>query len=183
MMSEYRGHGVYVFRTRRPGMLGRMPQGVPLGLAGGFGAAYLIWGYGWTIAVVLASFLLQPRHFAYVGESNAVRLRKRAHLEGGGKYHAVPKPWADLDPTWYCLALPWAPKWLLRAVETAGIVLLWPVYNKQKNLWNPRRIPLESAKKQRVQRDAVRWSFNFRVGHLILWIAAGCTLLMRGWFV
>ncbi len=135
----YNGAGVYVFRARRPGFIGRIP------VAG--------------------------RHFAYVGESSHVRLRRRDHLEGSVKYNAFPKPWTDLAPTWYFLPLPGAPKFLLRSVETLLILLLWPVYNHQKNLWNPRRIPIKSAKRQRGQRDVLGWSFNVRFGHLILWMA------------
>lgn len=139
-VSAYRGAGVYVFRTRRPGLIGRIP--------------------------------LIGRHTAYVGESNAVELRRLAHVVGGGKFGAVAKPWADLKPTHYVIPLPGAPKSVLRAVETLLILLLWPVYNHAKNQWNPRRIPLSTAKRQRAQRDDIRWSFNLRPAHVLLWVAA-----------
>jgi hypothetical protein len=148
--TSYRGAGVYVFRTRRPGLLGRIPF---------FG-----------------------RHFAYVGESNAVQLRKDAHLLGGGKYRAVPKHWADLKPTHYVIPLPGAPKHVLRWIETLVILLCWPVYNDAKNKWNPRRIPLSSARRQRGQRDFLGWSFNLRPAHLFLWVVFGGLALMNdGW--
>lgn len=146
----YRGAGVYVFRTRRPGLLGRIP--------------------------------LIGRHFAYVGESSAVRMRRRDHLEGSVKYNALPKPWTDLKPSWYFIPLPWAPKVVLRSVETVLILLFWPVYNDQKNRWNPRRIPLKAAKRQRGSRDVVFWSFNFRPAHALLWAAFVLAGLSQGWW-
>lgn len=131
---------MYIFRTRRPGLFGRVP--------------------------------LLGRHFGYVGMSTHVYTRKLVHLKGSMKYNALPKPWSDLKPTWYYIPMPLAPKWLLLSVETALIALLWPVYNHQKNLWNPRRIPLKSAKRQRGSRDVCGWSFNFRLAHFVLWIVA-----------
>lgn len=120
------------------------------------------------------------RHWGYVGEGH-VRSRYSDHLDGSVKYNAMPKPWADLRPTWYFIPLPyWKP--LLHGVETLLIFLLWPVYNHQKNLWNPRRIPLRSAKRQRGQRDVIGWSFNIRWGHVFL-IIVGLSLLahQEGW--
>lgn len=178
MASTYRGAGVYLFRTRRPGLIGRIyPQVVLVQvLVVGFGL--WLWGYPWWWAAV-AGFLLWPRHNAYVGESNAVGLRRMAHLYGGGKFKAEAKPWADLDPSWYFLPLPGAPKWVLHSVETVATLLLWPVYPQQKNLWNPRRIPRASARRQRTQREAIGWSFNIRPAHLIVW-AALITYLIGG---
>lgn len=148
----YNGAGVYAFRTRRPGLFGRVP--------------------------------LLGRHWAYVGQSVHVRVRRHVHLHGSVKYNEMPKPWADLDPTWYFLPLPFAPTFVLLAVETLGILLLWPVYNHQKNLWNPRRIPLKSARRQRGQRDFSGWSWNFRPAHAALWMAAiVLTYVNEGWFL
>jgi len=181
MSKGYRGAGVYVFRTRRPGIIGRMPMWLPVAAGLLSWPLLLMLGYpGWPALLVL---LILPRHFAYVGESNAVRLRKKAHLEGSLKYDTPPKPWADLDPSWYFIPLPGAPKAILRLVEAIVIQLLWPVYNHQKNLTNPRRIPLSAAKRQRGQRDFTGWSFNFRAAHAILWVAAaGFIWMNRGVF-
>lgn len=151
MANGRQGHnwsGVYVFRTRRPGLLGRIP--------------------------------LLGRHTAYVGEGH-VRSRYRDHLDGSVRFNAFPKPWADLKPTWYYLPLPYW-KWLLRTVETLLIALLWPVYNQQKNLWNPRRIPLKTAKRQRGQRDLIGWSFNLRPAHFMIWICSAVLIYANdGW--
>lgn len=146
----YNGAGVYIFRTRRPGLFGRVP--------------------------------VVGRHFAYVGESGHVRFRRSVHLKGSVKYNSFPKPWTDLKPSWYFIPLPFFPKVALRAVETLLIALLWPVYNHQKNLWNPRRIPLTAAKRQRGSRDVCGWSFNFRFAHLFLWIAVTVLTYENGWW-
>lgn len=140
--------GVYLFRTQRPGLAGRIP--------------------------------LIGRHTAYVGEGH-VRSRYRDHLDGSVKYGVPAKPWADLNPSWYFIPLPyWKP--LLRLVEMLLILTLWPVYNHQKNLWNPRRIPLQVAKWQRGQRDVIGWSFNLRPGHALLWLVfIGITIMKDGW--
>lgn len=84
-------------------------------------------------------------HWGYVGETVSFWHRHRQHGEN--------QPWADLDPR--CrIRIPLPPwKWLLRSVETLLIVALWPVYNHQKNRWNPRRIPLATALRQRRTRD------------------------------
>lgn len=145
----YNGAGVYVFRTRRPGLIGRIPF---------FG-----------------------RHTAYVGMSEHVRFRKGVHLKGSMKYNALPKPWTDLKPSWYFIPFPFAPRWVLLWIETVVIALLWPVYNHQKNLWNPRRIPLKAAIRQRGSRDFCGWSFNFRYGHVILWVALIGFCVTKGW--
>lgn len=160
--------GVYLFRTRKPGFVGRLPGwfGVTATLLSG--AILLLLGWWWQAA--LLGLLFNSRHNAYVGETVTLTGRRSEHLNGGGRYRHAAKPWTDLEPSWYYVPLPsW--KWLLRSVETLGIVLLWPVYNQQKNLWNPRRIPLESARKQRARRDAWGWSFNMRPAHLMLLVA------------
>lgn len=147
--GRYNGPGAYIFRTRRPGLLGRIP--------------------------------LIGRHTAYVGESAHVRSRYREHVEGSVKYNAFPKPWAELEPTWYYIPLP-PGKWLRLWVETVLIALLWPVYNHQKNLWNPRRIPLKSARRQAAQRAVMGWSFNFRFAHAVLWLVTAGVLYTKGWY-
>lgn len=120
------------------------------------------------------------RHFLYVGMSTRVRSRYSEHLFGSMKYNALPKPWADRKVTWYYVPLPpWKP--LLLTVETLLIVCLWPVYNSQKNLWNPRRIPLQSARRQRAQRDLIGWSFNIRPAHPVLALVLTGIAYTKGW--
>lgn len=152
-------------RTSRQGLIGRLP--------GWFGpcaallsfALLLLLGWPWWVSLI--GLLFNSRQFGYVGETVALLQRRSEHENGGGRWGKAQQPWADLRPTFYSLPLP-ARKWLLHCVETLLIVLVWPVYNKQKNLWNPRRIPLASAKRQRARRDAWGWSFNMRPPHLAL---------------
>ena len=97
-------------------------------------------------------------HFAYVGETTSFYHRDQQHRYGLGSYRTPAQPWADLSPyVWLRIPLPrW--KWLLRAVETLVILLVWPAYNVQKNRWNPRRIPPRMARDQRIARDrGIRW--------------------------
>ena len=104
------------------------------------------------------------RHFAYVGETTSFYHRHGQHMDS--------QPWADLKPR-VVLRIPLPPwKWLLRTVEMALILLLWPAYNHKGNLWNPRRIPLSTARRQRRARDRHGWSLNFRLAHLLLIVAA-----------
>jgi hypothetical protein len=169
-MSNYRGAGVYAFRTRRPGLIGRLPVWLAPAAALTSLAALNLLGYPlWPAALAL---LFYPRHWAYVGETNAIQLRKAQHLEGGGKFRATQKPWADLEPRHHFIALPRASKRMLRLIETLLILLLWPVYNHKKNLWNPRRIPLEAARGQRYVRDHMNWCLNVRPIHIMI-IAGG----------
>lgn len=178
MGNGYRGAGVYLFRTRRPGLAGQLPGYVAPTAAAVSTTILLTAGWWWPAG--LLPLLLFSRHTAYIGESTAVRLRRDAHLHGSTRWKTAAKPWADLDPTWYFLPLPRA-KWVLRSVETLGIVLFWPVYNHQKNRWNPRRIPLSSAKRQREQRDRLGWSFNLRPIHLLLIAVITTSLILKGW--
>jgi hypothetical protein len=164
-VSGYRGAGVYAFRGRRPGLIGRLPGWFGWVSAGISLVALMMLGYNPWFA--LLGFLFNSRHWMYVGETNAIQLRKSAHLEGGGRFKAEAKPWADLAPSHYFLRLP-ASKRLLLFVETIGILLLWPVYNHKKNLWNPRRISLRGARAQRVMRDRWGWSINITVIHLFM---------------
>lgn len=174
----YNWGGVYVFRGRRPGLIGRIPLALYLSflLPGSLLCAHYFLQHWWLGGAML---LLSPRHTLYVGEGR-VRSRRRDHLEGSVKFNQLPKPWNDLSPSWYFLPLPYV-KPLIRSVETLLILLLWPVYNHQKNLWNPRRIPLKTAKRQRGQRDFAGWSFNFRYGHAVLWVAGIGFAWMNGW--
>lgn len=116
-------------------------------------------------------------HWGYVGETSSFYHRDQQHLFGLGKYATIAKPWADLEPRCYRIGLPnW--KWLRRSVETLVILALWPVYNHQKNQWNPRRIPLHAAKFQRAERDHGVRPFNLRLIHVVLLLAAAATLWM-----
>lgn len=106
------------------------------------GAVFGVWFFG--------------RHFAYVGETLSFYHRGKQHLLGGGNYDVKAKDWSDLKPKCYRIPLPpW--KWLLRSGETLVISLTWPVYNIQKNLWNPRRISPARARAQRLARDTKNW--------------------------
>lgn len=115
-------------------------------------------------------------HFAYVGETTSFYHRHVEHVYGGGRYGAVAKSWSDLDPyVWARIPLPpW--KWLLRSVETVVILLTWPVYNHEKNLWNPRRIPLPVAARQRRWRNAGIGRWWPRPIHVVLILVAAVAL-------
>lgn len=103
------------------------------------------------------------RHFAYVGETTSFRHRHLQHTVGGGRYGHQAQPWADLDPV-CVLRIPLPPwKWLLHAVETLFILILWPVYNHKKNLWNPRRIPMGVARAMHAARTQRRFGTVHRV--------------------
>lgn len=143
------GPGVYVWRTRKPAAL----LGLPF-----FG-----------------------RHFGYVGETTSIQHRMRQHLGTPSPLDEFPmngQPWCDLRPKLVLfIGLPkW--KWLLRTVETLVILLLWPVYNHSKNLWNPRRIPKYVAMRQRAARNKRdhRWSMNVRPFHLIFLVLLFCLM-------
>lgn len=113
-------------------------------------------------------------HWGYVGETRSFYHRHLQHSVGGGAYRVEPKDWADRSPRCYRLALPdW--RWLRRSVESLAIGLLWPVYNVQKNRWNPRRIPPKVARWQRHQRDiGAHWLINIRPVHTVLFIVLAC---------
>lgn len=152
-------------RTNRQGLIGRLPGW--FGLATALLSFALLTLLGWPWWVSLAGLLFNSRQFGYVGETVVLEQRRLEHLNGGGRWGKEQQPWADLEPEFYSIPLP-ARKWLLRSVETMLILLILPVYNRKKNLLNPRRIPLDSAKRQRARRDAWRWSFNMRPPHLAL---------------
>lgn len=168
------GGGVYVYRTRKPAsLIGRLrlPWWTTPVMAGGMAALVVATPVPWWMAAPAVLFA-SGRHFAYVGETTSFRDRHAQHLGNigsGAKFEQAGKPWADLDPVCVLrLPLPrW--KWLLRSVETLLIALLWPVYNHKKNLWNPRRIPLVSQRRQRYARDRRKFgfSFNLRSAHMV----------------
>lgn len=107
------------------------------------------------------------RHWGYVGQTSSFWHRDRQHLWGDVRYGHVAKPWADLDPKCYRLPLPnW--KWLRLAVEAVAILLLAPVYNDKGNRWNPRRIPLSVAARQRAQRNRGLILWTVRPVHVVL---------------
>ncbi len=116
-------------------------------------------------------------HFAYVGETNSFHHRHLQHTRGGGTYRVVSKPWADRSPyVWLRIPLPdW--KWLRLTVETLVILLVWPVYNHRKNLWNPRRIRLPMQHFQRRMRDRSGWCFNWTLAHSVGWAALAFSAL------
>jgi hypothetical protein len=149
------GAGVYIWRADKPGSV----------------TAGLLRRAGIKIRI---PFLMT--HFAYVGETKSLRHRERQHRgnEGtGDAFEQRGKPWIDLNARIvFFLPLPrW--KWLLRTVETLFILLTWPVYNHAKNLWNPRRIPLNVQHRQRRARNgrSLPVSVNFRPYHTIIILA------------
>lgn len=181
------GGGVYVYRARKPAsLIGRLNLPEWTGLAGAViaGTAGELLGVPWYLTAPLG-LSLSGRHFAYVGETTSFRDRHAQHMGNigsGAKFEQRAKPWADLDPR--CVArfrLPrW--KWLLRSTETLIMLLTWPVYNDKKNRWNPRRIPLVSARRQRFARErrSLGVSWNFRAAHVlgfIYWIVIGVMAL------
>lgn len=103
------------------------------------------------------------RHFGYGGQTRNPKMRDVEHLEGGGRYGHTCAPWSDLAPKKYVVfKMKHCPQWLLNTVEFLVIKLLFPVYNHAHNLTNPRRIPIPTARAQRVARDARGWCFNVR---------------------
>ncbi len=173
-----KGGGVYVYRARKPAsLIGklRLPEwtAAPAMVAAGFAGEMI--GVPWFVAAP-AGLLITGRHFAYVGETTSFRDRHGQHLGNigsGARFEQAGKPWADLEPRCVVrIPLPrW--KWLLRSTETLVMLLLWPVYNHKKNLWNPRRIPLVSARRQRFARERrnIGLSWNFRSAHVVALIA------------
>lgn len=105
------------------------------------------------------------RENGYVGESVSFTARSDDHM-GRGRYGHAAKPWSDLDPKMYrVIRLPWwlCWKWVLKPLETLVILLTWPRYNDKKNRWNPRRIPIGLAKRQREARDYGGIGYRARV--------------------
>jgi hypothetical protein len=181
------GGGVYVYRTRKSGsVLGIYFRGLPwyvwpLVTMGSCILNQVVNGAWW---IGLAILLFTGRHFAYVGETVSFKDRHREHIIGGGRWAKKCQPWSDLDPR-CVLRLPLPPwKWLLHAIETFGILVCAPVYNDRKNKWNPRRIPLRSARRQRVKRDGrkLKITFNFRAIHLVQIVVGVIALHVLGVF-
>jgi hypothetical protein len=182
-----KGGGVYVYRTRKPAsLIGKIPLRerymYPIGVAVSAAPIVAVGGPWWM--ALPAGLFLTGRHFGYVGETTSFEARHAQHLGNigtGAKFEQRAKPWADLRPV--CVARIRLPrwKWLLRSTETLIMLLTWPVYNDKKNRWNPRRIPLVSARRQRYRRDGRRLgvSWNFRSAHVVaalLLIIAGVML-------
>jgi len=188
------GGGVYVYRTRKPAsLLGLLHAKIdtpwwafPIGAAFAciVNAAF---GFPWWIGLFV--LFTSGRHFAYVGETVSFKDRHKEHTEGGGRWKTRagrPKPsaaWSDLDPV-CVLRLP-APKkkWLLRAIETFFIRLLFPVYNEKKNKGNPRRITRDSAIRMRNRRNKRRVKlslWNVRFGHLVIVVFVLSVLVSLG---
>ncbi len=96
----------------------------------------------------------------YVGLTNSFYHRKRQHL--GQDVRTPAKGWSDLRPKCYeVIRLPWwlCWRWVMAPLETLVILATWPVYNIQKNRWNPRRRTLGQAAMDRVKRDQKRVSW------------------------
>jgi hypothetical protein len=106
----------------------------------------------------------RTRENGYVGLSNSWELRKRDHL-GQGRYGNAAKPWTDLDPVWHVLKLPWwlGFRWTLAPLEFVAIKVLMPRYNVTHNRANPRRVPLQTQRLQRLARDQGRVRTHSRV--------------------
>lgn len=124
------------------------------------------------------------RHNAYVGETSSRFHRDRQHLHGGGRFGAVQKPWADLDPKCYplpCLFPGWT--WVRRGQEKLYIWLLLPVYNAAWNKANPRRIKPGKAEQQRWRRDRNKLSIDIRVmlARLLVWLTIVSAAAIGGW--
>lgn len=102
------------------------------------------------------------RENGYVGQSNNVPIRIKQHF-GQDSRHPE-KPWADLDPVWHVLWLPWwlSWKWAQNPLEAIAIRLLLPRYNDKLNHGNPRRVPLSDQKRQRAIRDGLAFQVSAR---------------------
>lgn len=110
------------------------------------------------------------RHFGYIGQTTrSFRVRIEEHLSGGGRYAAVPKPWADLEPKVYFIPMPrW--EWLQRWMEQLLIWVLCPVYNvKGQGPWNLRKVSLWTARVQRQRRDLHGSAYRI-FGTLLRWV-------------
>lgn len=121
------------------------------------------------------------RHWGYVGQTRNPKMRDREHLEGGGRYGAAPKDWADLEPRRYVLfRLKHCPQWVLDLAEVVAIRLLLPVYNVQHNRGNPRRVKPAVARAQRRGREMTRmsWSPHFTPAHLAGLLLAAVVVVM-----
>ncbi len=111
------------------------------------------------------------RENGYVGRSNYVDLRRHCHLGACRHRQHTMKDWADLDPVWWVLRLPWwlSWKWVQATLEALAIWALLPRYNVQLNTKNPRRVPPRIQRIQRAARDGSR-RFSPRSGGLSMGI-------------
>jgi hypothetical protein len=169
------GGGVYIYRTRKPAsFFGWMHKRIgtrwwvfPIAAAWAGTVLHLLGAPWWWGLLFLFT---SGRHFGYVGETVSFKDRHAEHIQGGGRWKRGAQPWSDLDPVCIVrLPLPkW--KWLLHFVEKLLIFLLAPVYNHKGNLWNPRRITLQRAKRQRRRRERreIRMNFNLTTAHLLI---------------
>lgn len=121
------------------------------------------------------------RENGYVGRSNYVDLRTECHLGRCQHKTHYEKSWADLDPRWHWIKLPWwlAFKPVQVLLESIAIKVLMPRYNVQQNRHNPRRVPLKDQARQRAQRDRTGHKVATRGGSLIL-RAVGVLLILAG---
>lgn len=124
------------------------------------------------------------RHWAYAGRTNNASRRHQEHVEGGGRYQAVAKPWADLRPKRRVIfRRKERTEAMTHFLELLAIKILLPVYNVDMNWTNPRRITPRQAKAQRFARDqfgttarmsklALRWAL-YGLMCLALWVVLG----------
>jgi len=180
-MAKRKKGGVYIWRARKPGSLLGIPfSWCVIGAAFACASLYAMHAF-WPFGIVV--LLFSGTHFAYVGETVSFYHRERQHRGNRGTadvYQQAGKPWIDLNAKIVCrVPLPTNATWRwtkrlqkvwLRSVETFIMFATWPVYNDAKNRWNPRRIPQNTALRQRAARDgrAIRWSLNFRAHHVLM---------------
>lgn len=179
-----RGGGVYVYRTRKPmSLLGLLPipWWAPLSAATAVGGAVAAFHGPWWIATPL--LFTSGRHFGYVGETVSFVDRHAEHTLGGGRWDRAAQPWSDLDPR--CVVRIPLPGWkpLLRGLESILIFSLAPVYNERGNLWNLRRIPRSTARRQRwarARRKTLPISWNLRGAHLLVIVTTAIVIHLGG---
>lgn len=101
---------------------------------------------------------LFSRHFAYGGRTSDPKARHHEHVIGGpGRWGNRPaQPWADLEPTRY-VVFPLKSRTQLwtHLLEVFVIRVLFCVYNDKLNRYNPRRVSLSRARRQRFLRDTM----------------------------
>ena len=175
---SWRRRGVYVWRTRKPYAL--FGWSLKWMLAAAILGALLLWQMDgpWWIAFFLVLF--SGRHTAYVGMTSSRKHRDEQHIFGGKGQPA--KPWADLDPRVYAIPslFPGWP-WARETQEWLWIKLLLPVYNVIHNKHNPRRIPPDRAKRQRVLRESARTGgHGFAVKSMIMIARYALTVALWG---
>lgn len=122
------------------------------------------------------------RHWGYAGRTNNASRRHQEHVQGGGRYAAVAKPWADLRPKRLVIfRRKERTEAMTHFLEWVTIKILLPVYNVDMNRTNPRRITPHRAKAQRFARDqfgitarvtklALRWALYAVVVAVAFWM-------------